>query len=96
MASRWKRLFPNCLKLLFQSEAKCKTTDLEMTFIHTQIKLIFTRNVWHLASQPPFSGSTRGTGYEIRGRGKEVFSPYQDVPRPLSLVRGSSCISAHS
>ena len=71
MASRWKRLFPNCLKRLFQSEAKCETIDLEMTFIHTQIKLIFTRNVWHLASQPAFSGSTRGTGYEIRGRGKE-------------------------
>ena len=71
MTNSWNRLFPNCLKPLFQSEAKCETIDLKMTFIHTQIKLIFTRKVWHLASQPPFSGSTRGTGYEIRGRGKE-------------------------
>ena len=97
MANSWNRLFPNCLKPLFQSEAKCKTIDLKMIFIHTQIKLIFTRNVWHIASQPSFSGSTRGTGYEIRGEGEErLFSPYQDVPRPPSLVRGSSCISAHS
>ena len=100
MANSWNRLFPNWPKPRFQSEAKCETIDLKMTFIHTQIKLIFTRNVWHLASQPPFSGSTRGTRYEIRGGGGvgegRLFSPYQDVPRPLSLVQGSSCISAHS
>ena len=97
MANSWNRLFPNCLKPLFQSEAKCETIDLKMTFIHTQINLIFPRNVWHLASQLPFSGSTRGTRYEIRGEGEgRLFSPYQDVPRPPSLVRGSSCISAHS
>ena len=73
MANSWNRLFPNCLKPLFQSEAKCETIDLKMNFIHTQIKLIFPRNVRHLASQPPFSGSTRGTGYEIRGREKEDY-----------------------
>ena len=71
MANSQNRLFPSCPQPPFQTEAKCENIDLKMILIHTQIKLIFTRNVWHLVSQPTFSGSTRGTGYEIRGRGKE-------------------------
>ena len=43
------RPFPTCSKPLFQSEATCKAIELKMIFILTQIKLIFTRKVLHLA-----------------------------------------------
>ena len=36
-------------KPLFQSNSKCKATDMKMIFILMQIKLIFTRRVLHLA-----------------------------------------------
>ena len=42
-------LFQSCLKPLFQSEAKCKATDMKTFFILMRIKLMFTRKVSHFA-----------------------------------------------
>ena len=39
-----------CPKPLFESEAKCKTIDIKMTFYCHENKLIFTRKILHLAS----------------------------------------------
>ena len=47
------RLFPICLKPLFQSEVKCEAIDMKMIFDYNvimQIKRIYTTKVSHLAS----------------------------------------------
>ena len=46
----FNRLFPSCLKPLFQSEANCEVFNVKMVFILMQTKFIFTTKVWHLAS----------------------------------------------
>ena len=42
--------FPSSPGPLYLNEVKCSTFDMEMFFILTQLKLIFTRKVLHLTS----------------------------------------------
>ena len=46
----FNRPFPSCFKRLFEKEAKCEAIDMEMIFSLTQIKVILTTEVVHLAS----------------------------------------------
>ena len=47
---RMNRPFSSCLKLLFQTEAKCEAIDMKVIFSLMQIKFIFTRKVLYIAS----------------------------------------------
>ena len=54
--------FPSSPGPLYQNEVKCSAFNMEIIFILTQIKLIFTRKVVHLASFWKWGFLERGSG----------------------------------
>ena len=48
----FKRPFPSCMKPLFQSEAKCKTIDMKMSFILMQKSLMHIGPVYMEVGDP--------------------------------------------